>query len=104
MINLISREVLGAQRTSANKYLAFARLFTIETHKTEPTVNKMINPEAKRKSSSTEDHSQKEKYRKKRKKRNDDKDLVANVKKPYTWFLAIPSKFTTVLYFFGVRI
>ena len=103
MINLISRKVLGAQRTSANKCLPFAKIYNMETHQNASTFNKMNNPEVKRKSSSTEDHSQKQKYRKKRNKRNDDKASASHAKKPYTWFLAIPSKFTAVIHFFRLR-
>ena len=56
----------------------------------------MPYPEVKRKSSPVQNHSPKPKYRKKNKKQQYDRLANPNETKPYTWFLAIPSKYQII--------
>ena len=79
--------------TFAKKDFRYSPVIKMETHTTKQNMNKMPNPEVKRKPSPLQNHSQKPKYRKKNSKHKNDKLANANEVKPYTWFLAIPSKY-----------
>ena len=92
MINLMKRAILE-KITFAKKDFRYSQVIKMEIHTTKQTINKMSDPEVKRKSSPLQNHSQKSKYRKKNSKHKNDKLANANEMKPYTWFLAIPSKY-----------
>ena len=98
MINLIRRAILG-KIPFAKKDFRYSQVIKVQIHTTEQTMNKMPDPEVKRKSSPGQNHFQKSKHRKKNEKQNTDKLANANEKKPYTWFLAIPSKYSSIHYF-----
>ena len=97
MIKLISRKI-SENLAYGQRSLKIAKIFEMDAYKTEH-----LNPEVKRKSSYTEDYSKKQKYRKKKKKLNENKISHANEHKPYTWFLALPSKFTLSSNFYVLR-
>ena len=94
MIKLISRKTYE-NLTYGQKSLRIAKIFEMDAYK-----NEHLNPEVKRKSSFTDDHSKKQKYRKKKKISNENKLSHAMENKPYTWFLALPSKFTLSIDFY----
>ena len=98
MIDLIKREVLGTI-TFAKKVLK-VKVQKMETLSTQENLNKskMINPEVKRKSSLVQDPFQKPKYRKKKKKGKDDNLPKDQENRPYTWFLALPSKHKIIIW------
>ena len=95
MINLMSRAILE-KITFAKKNSRYSQVIKMETHTTKQNMYKMPYPEVKRKSSPVQNHSQKPKYRKKNKKQQYDKLANLNETKPYTWFLAIPSKYQII--------
>ena len=98
MIKLISGKIFQ-NRSYAQRSLKIAKIFEMDVYKTEH-----LNTEVKRKLSFTEDHSKKKKYRKKKKKSNENKYSNENDNKPYTWFLALPSKYKLSFNLYAQRI
>ena len=98
MINLIRKAILWKTRF-AKKICRYSQDIKMEIHTTKHNMNKIPDPEVKRKSSPVQNHFQKSKYRKKSKKPKSDKMANANENRPYTWFLALPSKYYIILYF-----
>ena len=98
MINLIRKAELR-KISFAKKICRCSQDIKMEIHATKHNMNKMPDPEAKRKSSPVQNHFQKPKYRKKSKKPKSDKLANANENRPYTWFLALPSKYSIIHHF-----
>ena len=98
MINLIRKAILWKTRF-AKKICRYSQDIKMEIHTTKHNMNKIPDPEVKRKSSPVQNHFQKSKYRKKSKKPKSDKLANANENRPYTWFLALPSKYSIIHYF-----
>ena len=93
LINLITRVISFLQTNEIEVIKNLRRHSNMESVGKQISSDNMHNLEAKKNSSTPQDQIQKEKCGEKKKRRNNaDRSSVSSNSRPYTWFLALPSK------------
>ena len=96
MINLIKQELSTLHLNNITDRSELSRLLYMDTLEVQGISNNMLESDTKLKVSVPEDKAQTTKFRNNKKKKkaanNDNSSSWSPHSRPYTWFLAIPSK------------